>query len=375
MVQRLQTTRSLQDARQAFVVNAAGDALWMIGLSFVGFALLRLLPAHDRCRRSLRPTSSCRTSCRWRFRPAPWASSLPRSWRRRSRASIRRSTPARRSRSSISTTASGCGREIRPERSPEAERAQVRVSRIATRVLRRARAPCSPATSRASASLLEINAKVVNAFTGPLFGIFLLAMFSRARQQRRRARRRRRRRASPRTTWRTTARIGFMWPSTFGLAATAQRTVARDGDAGEPRRHRPPADVEEGDGAGPGMTRSWLIRVLIAVAIVYSIAHFVMSGVLFALRTPNVGQVVEELQPLYRLFTSGAATVDHRQAVRPDLPAAPAPGLPARSRRSHRAVLVRVRRSISSRCWWASSRPSTRFGRGPQLAESWLAAR
>ena len=31
-------------------------------------------------------------------------------------------------------------------------------------------------------SLLEINAKVVNAFTGPLFGIFLLAMFSRARQ-------------------------------------------------------------------------------------------------------------------------------------------------------------------------------------------------
>jgi ABC-type Co2+ transport system permease subunit len=28
-------------------------------------------------------------------------------------------------------------------------------------------------------SLLEINAKVVNAFTGPLFGIFLLAMFSR----------------------------------------------------------------------------------------------------------------------------------------------------------------------------------------------------
>ena len=39
MVQRLQTTRSLADARSAFVVNAAGDALWMAGLSFVGFAL------------------------------------------------------------------------------------------------------------------------------------------------------------------------------------------------------------------------------------------------------------------------------------------------------------------------------------------------
>src|SRR6201981_3858364 len=39
MVQRLQTTRSLKDARQAFIVNAAGDALWMFALSFVGLAL------------------------------------------------------------------------------------------------------------------------------------------------------------------------------------------------------------------------------------------------------------------------------------------------------------------------------------------------
>src|SRR5262249_51345932 len=39
MVQRLQTTRSLPDARRAFVVNAAGDAIWMVALSFVGLAL------------------------------------------------------------------------------------------------------------------------------------------------------------------------------------------------------------------------------------------------------------------------------------------------------------------------------------------------
>src|SRR5205085_3400571 len=39
MVQRLQTTRSLKDARQAFIVNAAGDAIWMFALSFVGLAL------------------------------------------------------------------------------------------------------------------------------------------------------------------------------------------------------------------------------------------------------------------------------------------------------------------------------------------------
>ena len=39
MVQRLQTTKSLKDARQAFIVNAAGDAIWMFALSFVGLAL------------------------------------------------------------------------------------------------------------------------------------------------------------------------------------------------------------------------------------------------------------------------------------------------------------------------------------------------
>ena len=73
--------------------------------------------------------------------------------------------------------------------------------------------------SRGIGSLLEINAKVVNAFTGPLFGIFLLAMFSA--------------RASSAAAFvagvsgALTAyyvayhsSIGFMWPSTFGLVAT-----------------------------------------------------------------------------------------------------------------------------------------------------------
>jgi len=46
MVQRLQSTRSLREARQAFIVNAAGDALWMIGLSFVGFALFAYFQQH-----------------------------------------------------------------------------------------------------------------------------------------------------------------------------------------------------------------------------------------------------------------------------------------------------------------------------------------
>ena len=68
-------------------------------------------------------------------------------------------------------------------------------------------------------SLLEIANKLINAFTGPLFGIYLLAMFSR------------RATGGPvlvagvvgsftsyYVAYQT--RIGFMWPSTFGLAAT-----------------------------------------------------------------------------------------------------------------------------------------------------------
>ena len=65
------------------------------------------------------------------------------------------------------------------------------------------------------------------------------------------------------------------------------------------------------------MTRNRIVIVLLALAVVYSIAHFAISGVVFALRTPNVGQVVEELQPLYRLFTTGVATVDHPRQYGP----------------------------------------------------------
>jgi SSS family solute:Na+ symporter len=68
-------------------------------------------------------------------------------------------------------------------------------------------------------SLLEIANKLINAFSGPLFGIYILAMFSQ------------RATSGPvvvaaiagsftsyYVAYQT--RIGFMWPSTFGLAAT-----------------------------------------------------------------------------------------------------------------------------------------------------------
>jgi sodium-coupled monocarboxylate transporter 8/12 len=39
MIQRFQTTKSVKDSRQGFIINALGDSVWTIGLSFVGLGL------------------------------------------------------------------------------------------------------------------------------------------------------------------------------------------------------------------------------------------------------------------------------------------------------------------------------------------------
>ena len=68
-------------------------------------------------------------------------------------------------------------------------------------------------------TLLEIANKLVNAFSGPLFGIFLLAMFSpRSRSEGVVAAGVAGAATSYYVAYEST--IGFMWPSTFGLAAT-----------------------------------------------------------------------------------------------------------------------------------------------------------
>jgi Na+/proline symporter len=111
------------------------------------------------------------------------------------------------------------GRDVRGlAPSASNDRDQVLASRMATVVVGvlGTTLACNVA---AIGSLLEINAKVVNAFTGPLFGIFLLAMFSE------------RARSSAVLVAGVAGAvmaylvayhsgIGFMWPSTFGLAAT-----------------------------------------------------------------------------------------------------------------------------------------------------------
>src|SRR5206468_3134252 len=39
MIQRFQTSKSVKDSRQGFIINAMGDSVWTLGLSFVGLGL------------------------------------------------------------------------------------------------------------------------------------------------------------------------------------------------------------------------------------------------------------------------------------------------------------------------------------------------
>ena len=217
MVQRLQTTKSLKDARKAFIVNAAGDIIWMFALSFVGLALFAYFQLH-----TLPPDFSTD-----KILPYFMSLTFPRGIVGLVIASIMAS-----SLSSVDSAINSCtsvvvvdfynrlwlGRQTGHERSGAEQRHEVVVSRVATFAFGAAGTLLAVNVSRIG-SLLEIANKLINAFTGPLFGIYLLAMFSR------------RATATPTlvagvlgsltsyyVAYHTS--IGFMWPSTFGLAST-----------------------------------------------------------------------------------------------------------------------------------------------------------
>ena len=219
MVQRLQTTRSLKEARQAFIVNAAGDALWMIGLSFVGLRAVRLLPAPRRCRRSLQTDKLVPYFMSLAF-PAGAVGLVIAAIMAASLSSI---DSAINSCTSVAVVdlynrvwqGRGTGRREHPPKT-SARRCGSRGSPRCCSARSGTMLACN--VSRIG-TLLEINAKVVNAFTGPLFGIFLLAMFSRGHE---RARVLAAGVAGAFAAYYVAyhSRIGFLWPSTFGLAAT-----------------------------------------------------------------------------------------------------------------------------------------------------------
>ena len=238
MVQRLQTTKTVQEARQAFIINAAGDALWMIGLSFVGLALFAYFRTHP-LPQEFETDKLLPYFMSIAFPPGAVGLVI---------AAI-----AAASMSSLNSAINSCssvavvdlynrvwlGREVhRGKHAPEEERRQLRVSRLFTALFGGVGTLMAINVSRLG-SLLEIANKLINAFTGPLFGIYILAMFS------------------PRASSGAVlagglagavtsyyvayySPIGFLWPSTFGLAATlvvgAAMTVVWPAPADAPGR-------------------------------------------------------------------------------------------------------------------------------------------
>ena len=217
MVQRLQTTKSLRDTRRAFIVNAVGDAVWMLGLCFVGLALFAYFRTHTL-------PAEFETD---KLLPYFMSLAFPAGAVGLVIAAIMAA-----SLSSIDSAINSCssvavvdlynrvwlGRNVRPGHTEASDRSQVWASRVATVMFGAAGTILACNVSRIG-SLLEITNRLVNAFTGPLFGIYLLAMFSaRSRSEgvllagv-----------AGAATSYYVAyhSAIGFLWPSTFGLAAT-----------------------------------------------------------------------------------------------------------------------------------------------------------
>jgi SSS family transporter len=218
MVQRLQTTRTVQDARQAFALHAGGDALWMLGLSFVGLALFAYFQHH------VLPDGFDSD----RMLPHFMAQAFPIGATGLVVAAILAA-----SLSSIDSAMHSCssvavvdvynrlllGRDVASRTlTDDEQRHQIRASRVATLIVGALGTTLACNVAQIG-NLLEIANKLINAFTGPLFGIFLLAMFStRARSGGVLAGGAAGAVASYYVAYHSG--LSFLWPSTFGLAAT-----------------------------------------------------------------------------------------------------------------------------------------------------------
>jgi SSS family solute:Na+ symporter len=223
MALRIQSTRSTRDARRAFIVNAAGDALWMLGLTFVGLALLayfqhspppdglasdRMLPYFIS---NVFPAGAVGLVTAAIL--AASLSSVDAAIHSGSSVLVvdiyNRLVMGRRMDRTADDTAAA---------DPDDDRAQVRLLRWAT-VLMGVMGTALATNVEGIGNLIEIANKLINSFSGPLFGIFLLAMFSkRATSSGALAGGA----AGALTAYLVAyqSSIGFLWPSTFGLTAT-----------------------------------------------------------------------------------------------------------------------------------------------------------
>lgn len=222
MIQRFQTTRTLRDSKQAFVINAVGDALWMVGLAVVGLALFSYFH-HE----PLPPGVSFEGRSDPIF-PTFMAKAFPVGVMGLVIAAIIAA-----SLSSLDSAINACtsvivvdfyhrlirGREAASgPRSDASQREEMRVSRIATAALGAAGVALAAVVGEIG-DLIEISNKVIQSFTGPLLGIYMLGMFSaRARAGGVLAAGLLGAVVSAYVAFFT--KISFLWPSTFSFLAT-----------------------------------------------------------------------------------------------------------------------------------------------------------
>jgi SSS family transporter len=215
MVQRLQTARSADDARKAFVVHAWGDALWMVGLSCVGIALFAYMARH-----TVPATLAADQMLPYfmgQFFPVGAVGLVTAAILAASLSSV---DSAMHSCSSVIVVdlynRIWRGRNV--VRGGASDRGDVIATRVAVLITGILGTTLACNVSGIG-GLLEIANKLINSFTGPLLGIFLFAMFSR--------------RATSRDVLvggvvgsvvsyvvAYHSSFSFLWPSTFGFVAT-----------------------------------------------------------------------------------------------------------------------------------------------------------
>jgi len=221
MVLRLMTTRTVRETRHAFIVNAAGDALWTAGLAFVGLALFSYFQLH--------PAPGELPADR--MLPYFMSHAFPAGAVGLVIAAILAA-----SLSSIDSAIHSCSSVLMVDvydrlilgrqrvaasngaAHTAADRSDIFMLRAIT-VLVGIAGTALACNVEGIGGLIEILNKVINSFSGPLFGIYVLAMFVR--------------RATSAAAlvgglvgaivaylvaYHST--IGFLWPSTFGFVAT-----------------------------------------------------------------------------------------------------------------------------------------------------------
>ena len=222
-VQRFKATKSLSDAKGAFIVNSIGDTFWTLGLSFVGLALFAYF-------KGVLPGGVREDALTIYFMREAFPSGLN---------GLVVAAVLASGLSAIDAAINACSSVImsdfyKPYLGPliegrpaagaapltpqEQERHDVKVSRIVT-ILFAIIGMILATQVQYIGNLIEIAQKAIQTFTGPLLGLFLLGMFTR------------RAHASGVLIGGTIgllfalwvaffSTIGFIWPTVFGCAAT-----------------------------------------------------------------------------------------------------------------------------------------------------------